>query len=113
MAYKTHAFTNGDTVYASDMNNIIAGIDELNIKVNNLEQSKIEILSVLGMRTSKVDGGITYTWNDDVCTVSGTATGLSFNNMIIMEPLVSPLLPGKTYHITLNKTDENIFVRVF
>jgi hypothetical protein len=93
----------------------LKGADFSKNNIGNLDPSKIELFSVIPTTTRnyKNDNGITYTWNDDVCTVSGTATGQSFNNMIIMEPIVSPMTLGDIYCLKLNRTDENIYMEVY
>lgn len=51
------------------------------------------------LHTDRTQNGITYSWDGDKCTLTGTASPTSFNNLIVDSPALSPdnaRLVGKT-----------------
>ena len=62
---------------------------------------------------NKTHNGITYTWDGQTCTASGTASNTSFCNFIgSLSVMPSALHAGGYYLVTVNSTDPNLLLRV-
>lgn len=69
--------------------------------------------SLIGInRINGTSNGITYTWNNDVCTVIGTATNYSSNILIPSETLPSDVIPGNKYKVRYSTDNTNVMLRL-
>lgn len=58
--------------------------------------------------------GVTYTWDNDVCNVVGTATGTSFDNLISDEAkLPIGVRPGEKIYLRISTSSPDIKIRIF
>ena len=71
-----------------------------------------DITSGLLTKTTGTSNGITYTWNGDVCTVSGTSTSYSVNILRYYAPIPDDIIPGGTFYVCYQTTDPNIMLRI-
>lgn len=71
-----------------------------------------DITSGLLTKTTGTSNGITYTWNGDVCTVSGTSTSYSVNILRYYAPIPDDIIPGGTFYVCYQTTDSNIMLRI-
>ena len=63
-------------------------------------------------RTSGTHNGITYTWDGDVCTVSGEASNVSVNVLKSTDYLPEDVVPGETYYIKYTTTNPQVQLRI-
>lgn len=57
--------------------------------------------------------GITYTWDNGVCTVNGTSTDYSANVLTpTFEDLPDEIVPGNKYTVMYSTTDSEVFLRI-
>ena len=71
-----------------------------------------DFTSGLLTKTTGTSNGITYTWNGDVCTVSGTSTSYSVNILRYYAPIPDDIIPGGTFYVYYQTTDPNIMLRI-
>ena len=71
-----------------------------------------DITSGLLTKTTGTSNGITYTWNGDVCTVSGTSTSYSVNILRYYALIPDDIIPGGTFYVCYQTTDPNIMLRI-
>lgn len=75
---------------------------------NSTEVFPLDILP-----SSNSQNGVTFTWEEDVCTVSGTSTGFSVNNIYYNNSAIPKEIDvGEPYYVDFEKTDANIIVEV-
>ena len=72
------------------------------------------ILHDFGTFANGTSGGVTYTWNTDhtKCTAVGTTTGTSVNNVYNTDGMPNGMIPGRTYGIKCETTDENLLLEL-
>lgn len=89
-----------------------SGSEELKAKVNYYLAKNVyskNLLYIYGTRTDGLSNGVRYRWDGEACKVVGTASSGSFNNIIVSSAeMPICFLPGKTYKVTYNSTDDNI-----
>lgn len=58
--------------------------------------------------------GVSFSWSDNVCSVSGTATGESYINIYANSSgFPEGLEPNKEYDFLIDSTDEHIMIRIY
>lgn len=90
--------------------------DKARNDVNQLKDDlyNFNCASIVFNKVNKTHNGITYTWNDDNCHITGTATALSFNNLIqSIDKLPYGFDTGETVHIKFSTTDTKIQIYVY
>ena len=94
----------------SDINSDISGVNtQVESIRNELKAENIfDYLNGVITKTSGSHNGITYNWNGDICSVSGTSTDVSVNALFANAPLPNGLAAGKTYHVDYKTTNTDI-----
>ena len=84
-----------------------------NFRDNVLKYGGIDLVTYQKIYSTGTHNGITYTWNSDgECTISGTATENSFNNIAgDVSTLLDGIIPGNTYHVDFH--NGNIPIRIY
>ncbi len=94
-----------------EFNNVI--FPKLDKRFNDIGFNGYELASEIAKFVPHDDGNISYSWENGICSVVGTAINSYFLNFIESEPLHKLIVPGNRYYVEPNTTDENIYVRVF
>lgn len=72
-----------------------------------------DLTAMYGSRTNSTYNGITYTWNGDTCTVSGTATALSFNNFLNLPVPSNATRNPFGCHVEISGSFQNVTVNIY
>lgn len=78
------------------------------------DYNTIDILRTYGAHKDTTHNGVTFAWNGDVCTVSGTAasSGAALCNLIASTAAIpSYFQAGKSYKVDIESTDSDIQVQ--
>lgn len=78
------------------------------IEFNLSTYDSFSVVEPYAERASGTHNGITFTWSNRTCSVSGTATGTAVNNIVDRRPVVGVLTPGKTYFARYHTTDSRV-----
>lgn len=102
-----NAAADAATEAAEAVGDDVAGLKSTLAKYNN-----VNLIDGVGQRGSETKAGITYAWNaDGTCTVSGTATGISLNNMIYPAiPLPEGMSAGDEIEIIYRTTNPDVML---
>ena len=84
--------------------------DELSDLKSDLRQfNNYDIFNNYGTFENKTASGVTFAWSGQTCTVTGTATAGTYDNIIAsMSDVPAYLTPGKSYRLIFDPTDANI-----
>lgn len=77
-----------------------------------LKYNSYDIFTEKGTRANSTYNGITYVWNGDTCTITGTATGYSVNHLFALSNLPSDVVPGKAYYVKTKTTNQLARLRI-
>ncbi len=96
---------------------LIQNVDEIAHSLANIREmfqkyNSFDITEGYFSKSSSTKAGITYTWDGDVCTVSGTSTGYSVNILKYYAPIPKEVIPGETLYVHYHTTDQNVMLRV-
>lgn len=88
--------------------------DEItNLKSALINYNVFNLVDEYGLHNNSQFNGITWAWNEDTCSASGTATDGSFLSLINHNTAMpSYLVPGRSYWIIYNATDSGIKIEV-
>lgn len=78
------------------------------------DYNTIDILRTYGAHKDTTHNGVTFAWNGDVCTVSGTAasSGAALCNLIASTAAIpSYFQAGKSYRLDVETTDSNVKIQ--
>lgn len=89
------AKTTGDNI--DDIKTTLSDYDIVDYTTDNIET------------TNDTNNGVTYNWNGNVCTLTGTASGTSFSNFLVNVPAPK----GKNITVFCDTTKTGIAVRFF
>jgi len=99
------------------IDNLIQNMDEIFRSLENIREmfhkyNTYDISEGLFTKASSTHAGITYTWDKDVCTVSGTSTGYSVNIMKYYSLIPKDIIPGETLYVHYHTTNPNVMLRI-
>lgn len=86
------------------------------VKALQYQQTDFNCIDILGYakKTSGSSNAVSFTWNDNKCTVYGTATGQAINNIWANTgALPAWLVPGKKYRVKFNTTTSKFSLKVW
>ena len=71
-----------------------------------------EFVGQLTRSSGTSSGGVTFTWDGDVCTANGTSTNYSANILRTSTPMPNGVVAGQEYYVKYKTTDPNVKLRI-
>lgn len=105
------ARTDSDGVTYADLKTRL-NTAEAQIKEDLSRYNAYDIFADKLTKNSGTSNGFTFTWDGDVCTVTGSATGYGVNILRTSVALSSDVIPGNTYYVKYTTTDANVRLRI-
>ena len=91
------------TEYSSAGDAVREQISDLKEDLNNF--NSYDILNNYTPKASSTSYGVTYTWNNDKCHVSGTSAGISQHNIVAEPNSTGNLINGHRYSVKYNSSN--------
>lgn len=90
--------------------NILSVTNGENILVDN---STIDFMNTYGTKTSETLNDVTFTWNNDVCTVTGTASAHTNKNLIAQRNFPFAIKTNAPYIMNIEKSGDVVYIQLY
>lgn len=111
VAYDGKTYSNAGTAVRSQVTELKETIAEINAEL--FELNSTNVLKEM-TKSSKTVGGLTFTWDENKCTISGKKTGAAFNNLYAdTTHLPKNIHAGDDVYLSFESTSANICIQIF